>query len=116
MTTLTEVAAKKSKPKKAPKPAAGTKNRKPVTGNKKPVALVPRTKTNYAKVKEMFEAGKSYTEIAKACGLYNNDPKAVYPEARVANALTALQKGVMVDGKVIKVERGKRVAAKKKAA
>lgn len=102
MPTPEEVAAAMGQKTAKPLKAKSVKEKKPKTSTKKPRVSehIP-----YAKVKQLYEAGKDYTEIAKTTGLYHKD--AVYPEHSVANALTRLSKGVTVDGKLLKIKRGK---------
>lgn len=111
MATLTEVATKTKRKPGNRKPA--TKSRKPVTGNRKPVTGT-RSNVPYAAIAEAYNKGQSMVEISDGLKLTRKDSNVPY--SVVNNALWRLGKGVVVDGKTIKIVRGKRSAAKKSAA
>jgi hypothetical protein len=115
MATLTEIAKKEKKTRK-PAPKNGSRkpaahNRKPVTGSKKPAA---RADYPFEAIAKAYNEGAGPMTIADQFKIYGEGPTGKY--ARISNILTALSKGVVVDGKTIKIERGKRTAPKKSAA
>jgi hypothetical protein len=107
MTSLTEVAKKQ----KSRKPA--TKSRKPATKSRKP-ATGTRSSYPYAAIADAYNKGLSMAEISDNLKLTQKD--SAVPYSIVNNALWRLGKGVTVDGKTIKIVRGKRTAKKSKAA
>ena len=97
MPTLTEIAKKK--------PAGNsrkrvTKTRKPATGSRKPAAGV-RIQHPYEKIAAMYNDGKSWNEIAEATKIKRSSMNGISDRLVV---------GVTVNGKTIKIERGKRKA------
>jgi hypothetical protein len=111
MATLTQIAGKEKRANSKRKPA--TKNRKPATGNRKP-ATGTRSNVPYADIAEAYNKGQSMAEISDGLKLTRKDSNVPY--SVVNNALWRLGKGVVVDGKTIKIVRGKRGVAKKSAA
>jgi len=104
MATLTEVAKKEKLATGTRKPT--TKNRKPATGSRKPATGV-RVAHPYAKIADMYNDGKSWDEISETCKIKRSSMNGI------SDRLAA---GMVVDGKTIKIVRGKRSAAKKSAA
>lgn len=105
---------------KKQRPAPGTKNRKPSTKTKsrKPVAKSPQPAARkdypYEKIAAAYNAGAGPMTIADEFKIYGSTPGAKY--ARISNILTSLSKGVVVNGKTVKIDRNRSKPAPKKSA
>ena len=100
--------------KKASKPKPDTKAKKPESKSRVavPKATNPKPSTRVAvpwkKIKEMWDAGKPYLEIAKATDPHFDSSKADATKTTRAKISVGMNKGVKIDGKLVHFKRRER--------
>ena len=86
----------------------GKTAKKPKTAKTKKVEPITRVAIPWAKLKQLWDAGKSYLEMAKSTDPHFDPNKPNPTKTTRAKISIAMNKGVTIDGKLVRFKRRER--------
>ena len=86
----------------------GKTAKKPKAAKTKKADQKARAATPWGKLKRLWDAGKSYLEMAKATDPHFDPNKPAATKTTRAKISVAMNKGVMIDGKLVRLKRRER--------